>query len=573
MNRKKSAGEKAEPLIQKRHQLLSLIYQLSQLGAHPKTILEKFAQKTREFFNLDAVMIFYHLAQDDFKLLFIDQTHKTWQEVSKKELGFLNWFSQADQISSSTLNNSQEIKAQLNFLPYKPRHFLGFSLKKRGKIELGLFIFSKTKKLLDELLFLHPLVKRELGLLVESARFEELSQKIYQRSQTVLAISQILNSSLSPKIVRTRAMEAVVQLLGCEAGSLYLIDEEKGELFFEVALGEGADRVKEIRLKIGEGVAGWVAKTGKSALIPDVSKDPRWFRKADKKSKWQTRNMITVPVKSKGKVIGVLQALNKLGGKSFDEQDLKLMESLADQVAIALENARLYEEQKQTFFQTAEALATAIEKRDPYTGGHTKRVSDFSLAIGEEMGLSPEELENLKLSAILHDIGKIGVEDRILRKPGRLTKEEFLQMSTHPELGYEIVSHIRSLEPVIPGMRYHHERPDGRGYPAHLKGRKIPLLARIIAVADCWDALTSDRPYRPALTETVAIKEMLNNQGKQFDPQTLQAFFQAYLKGKIYTQHRSPGTPPPRSAVKILTELANQNKLKINSRAKGGKND
>ena len=570
MNEKKP---RAIPKSTPEEKLTRSIFQLVQLGAHPKTILEKFAEKTLKLFNLDALMFIYHLAQEDYKLLFVNRKEKKWQEVPKKHLEFLNWFSGSDWLSSSNLKKPEEIQKLLTSFSYQPDSFLGFARKKRGKPELALFVFGKNKNSLKNLEFLGTLLKKELGFVCENARLEEMNQQMEQRSQTILTISQILNSSLSPKIVRTRAMEAVVQLLGCEAGSLYLIDEERGELFFEVALGEGADRVKEIRLKIGEGVAGWVAKTGKPALIPDVSKDPRWFRKADKKSKWQTRNMITVPVKSKGKVIGVLQALNKLGGKSFDEQDLKLMQSLADQVAIALENARLYEEQKQTFFQTAEALATAIEKRDPYTGGHTKRVSDFSIAIGEEMGLSPEELENLKLSAILHDIGKIGVEDRILRKPGKLTKEEFLQMSTHPEQGYEIISHIRSLEPVIPGMRYHHERPDGKGYPAHLKGKEIPLLARIIAVADCWDALTSDRPYRPALDEARAIKEMLDNQGKQFDPQTLQAFFQAYLKGKIYTQHRPPGTPPPKNVIKILTAPANQNKLKTNSRAKGGKND
>ena len=148
---------------------------------------------------------------------------------------------------------------------------------------------------------------------------------------------------------------------GCETGSLYLIDEERGELYFEVALGDKGEVVKEIRLKIGEGIAGWVAKEGKPELIPDCSKDPRWASKVDKKSKFVTRNMVTVPVKTKDKTIGVLQAINKLDDKLFNEEDLHLLESLADQVAIALENAQLYEQQRQTFLQTAEALATAIE--------------------------------------------------------------------------------------------------------------------------------------------------------------------------------------------------------------------
>jgi HD-GYP domain-containing protein (c-di-GMP phosphodiesterase class II) len=397
---------------------------------------------------------------------------------------------------------------------------------------------------------------------------ERLKEEVAQ-TKTLLEISRILNSSLDAKTVRTRAMESVMRLLDCEAGSLYLIDEEKGELYFEVALGERAETLKEIRLKIGEGVAGWVAQTGESALIADTEKDPRWASKFDRKSKFRTKNMVTVPVKSKGKIIGVLQAINKKQGKVFDQDDLRLMQSLADQVAIALENAFLYQAQRQTFFQTAEALALAIEKRDIYTGGHTRRVRDFSVAIGEELGLDAEAMENLELSAILHDIGKIGIEDRILRKPGKLDDDEFAQMRSHPELGFEILSHIKSLEKVNPGTRYHHERPDGKGYPLKLTGEQIPQIARIIAVADTWDAMTSDRPYRKALDEAKALRELFENRGNQFAPEVVEAFFQAYRKNKIYTQHRSPGTPAPESALALLTSWQKPNKLE-ETEQKGG---
>ncbi len=382
-------------------------------------------------------------------------------------------------------------------------------------------------------------ISSQVAMLIENAQLFLRTKEKVDQFATLTDLSRILNSSLDPKEVHTRAMEAVVRLLDCEAGSLYLIDEERQELYFEVALGDKADKVKEIRLKIGEGIAGWVAKEGRSDLVPDCSKDPRWAKRVDRKSKWQTRNMVTVPVKARDKVIGVLQALNKKNDGLFNEEDLMLMESLADQVAIALENARLYEDQKQTFLETAQALAAAIEKRDIYTGGHTKRVRDFCMVCAKFLDLDDQEKEWLELSAILHDIGKIGIDDRILRKPGKLTDDEFEQIRSHPTFGFEIMNHIKSLGEVIPGMRFHHERPDGKGYPNGLKDGKIPFLARIIAVADTWDAMTSDRPYRPALSDSKALEELKKNAGTQFDEKVVKAFIKAYKKGLISSQNKN----------------------------------
>jgi len=346
-----------------------------------------------------------------------------------------------------------------------------------------------------------------------------------------------LNSSLDQSIVRKRALESVVELLECETGSLYLIDEEKNELYFEVALGDKGDAVKEIRLKMGEGVAGWVAQEGKSDLVPDTTSDPRWASRVDEKSQFQTYNMITVPVKAKDKVIGVLQAINKLQGEKPDVADRMLLENLSDQVAIALENARLYEEQKQMFTDTAEAMAIAIDKRDPYTGGHTKRVRDLSMATARYLDLSPDSMEWLELSAILHDIGKIGVDDKILRKPEKLNEEEFAQMRQHPGYGFEILQHVKPLEQAIPGMKYHHERFDGKGYPERFSKEEIPTMARIIAVADTWDAMTSDRPYRKGLSDEIAVEELKKCSGTQFDPEVVKAFLKAYANGEIVSQH------------------------------------
>ena len=358
------------------------------------------------------------------------------------------------------------------------------------------------------------------------------SSKNLKKILTLYEIGSLINSSLEITTIQKRAMEAITTLVKCEAGSLLLLDENTNELYFQIALGEKGEKVKEIRLKIGEGIAGWVAKEGKSLIVHDVKKDPRWFRKADEKTKFQTKDMICVPVKSKGKVIGVIQAINKKRGK-WTKEDLKLLEHLSNQLSVAIENARLYEELKRTFFETSQALAEAIEMRDPYTGGHTQRVMNYSIAIAEEMGLSKEEIEKIKISAILHDIGKIGIEDSILRKPSALNDEELKKMMEHPQIGEEIVKKVSSLRDIALIIRAHQERFDGKGYPDGLKDGEIPLAARIIAVADTFDAMVTDRPYRKGMPVSAALEELKKKRGIQFDPDVIDAFLKAFEKGVV----------------------------------------
>lgn len=342
-------------------------------------------------------------------------------------------------------------------------------------------------------------------------------------------MSALINSSLDTRLIRKRAIEAATKLLDAETGSLLLVDQETGELFFEVALGEKGSRLSKVRLKRGQGIAGWVAEHGLPEIIHDAASDPRLFKDADKKSEFVTKNMLCVPVKTKEKMLGVLQAINKKDGL-FTEEDKEILMALANQVAGAVENANLYEEVKEAFYGTAQALAETIEKRDPYTGGHTKRVMDYSLAIGRRMGLDRKDMENLKLSAILHDIGKIGVRDNVLHKNGRLTDEEFDNMKRHSGYGSEILGHLKQLKEVIPGVRGHHEKYDGTGYPDGLKDGEIPLLARIIAVADTFDAMTSNRPYRNALSSEAAFEELRKFSGRQFDSALVEVFEEAWRK-------------------------------------------
>ncbi len=370
----------------------------------------------------------------------------------------------------------------------------------------------------------------EMNRLLE--RLKEAEERI-ERLSLLSHLGQILNSTLDHQEVRKRAIEAATQLMRAEAGSLLLLDEEGKHLFFEVALGDKGESVKKVILDVDKGIAGWVAKKGEPLRVNHPERDPRFYKEMDERIGFKTRNILCVPVRVKDRILGVLEAINKKGGEDFNEEDLSLFVSLANQVAIALDNARLYQELEEMFFQTAASLAEVIEKRDPYTGGHTQRVTRYSLAVAKYLSLEPEELRRLRIASVLHDIGKIGIDDQILRKPTQLDTREVDLIRRHPKMGAEIIGHIKQLKEIIPGVKYHHEHMNGKGYPEGLMGEGIPMIARIVAVADTYDAITTDRPYRKALSKETAISELKKGSGTQFDQKVVEAFLQAFHSGEI----------------------------------------
>ncbi len=352
---------------------------------------------------------------------------------------------------------------------------------------------------------------------------EELQREV-ERLKSLLDISLKFGSTLDLQEILNLIMEIAKKTLDAEASSIFQIDEEKRELFFVVATGEKGKEAKTIRIPWGKGIAGWVAEHGKPLLVPDVSKDPRFFQDVDKKTGFKTKSILAVPLIRKGKVIGVAEVINKKGGGEFTVEDIILFEAIAEQAAVAMENAKLYSQLENLFLSSIRAIVNAIEEKDEYTRGHTGRVTEYSLLIGKRLGLSNDEIKTLELSALLHDVGKIGIPDSILRKPGRLTDEEYAVIKSHPLRGVKILEPIENIRHILPGIRHHHERYDGKGYPDGLKGKKIPFYARIIAVADAFDAMTSDRPYRKGLPIEIARKEIEENRGTQFDPECADAF-------------------------------------------------
>jgi putative nucleotidyltransferase with HDIG domain len=259
--------------------------------------------------------------------------------------------------------------------------------------------------------------------------------------------------------------------------------------------------------------------------------------------KAQIRSTLQVPVLVGQNQVAVIHAFNKIPSLSaqttdrvvpqFTPSDQRVLAELGQSLALGLENRMLKRKVDVQLGEVVDVLSEAIAKKDRYTGGHTKRVAYYAVLIARAMGLDELHVEMVRRAAILHDVGKIGIEDKILKKNGALDGAEWAVMKTHPELGYEILSRMDGNSDAVAGARYHHERWDGQGYPAGLKGEEIPLSARIVAVADAYDAMVSHRPYRQGVDQYIAYEEILRNQGTQFDPKVVEAFVNVFRLGKL----------------------------------------
>ncbi|MEW6710352.1 MAG: HD domain-containing phosphohydrolase, partial [Candidatus Riflebacteria bacterium] len=244
------------------------------------------------------------------------------------------------------------------------------------------------------------------------------------------------------------------------------------------------------------------------------------------------RDTIGLPLKPRDKFLGVIQVANKKGNAGYRPEDLDLLKILGSQIAFVIQNADLFHNLQRAYIDTLSALTSAIDAKDSYTRGHSERVTDLSMRLAIEMGVERSEVEKIKLGGLLHDIGKIGIPEGILNKPGRLNDEEFTIIKSHPELGVRILGKVEFLAGVVPIIKFHHERFDGKGYPDGLKGESIPLLARIVSVVDTYDAMTTDRPYRKALSIEEALKEIHHCSGTQFDPGIGAAFIRMLRREK-----------------------------------------
>ncbi len=243
-----------------------------------------------------------------------------------------------------------------------------------------------------------------------------------------------------------------------------------------------------------------------------------------------TTRLLAVPLQRQDQVLGCLFALDKVDGE-FDSVDAKLLNSIANESAIYLENVMLFDDVHGLMMGLMHSLSSAIDAKDAYTCGHSERVALVSRHLSQQVGLCERDVDEIYMASLLHDVGKIGVPEAVLQKAGRLTAEEFEQMKRHPQIGARILQDVKQIRKIIPGVLYHHERFDGRGYPEGLAGANIPLMGRIICLGDCFDAMTSNRTYRKALPLEVALNEIRRCAGTQFDPLLTETFLKTGADG------------------------------------------
>jgi HD-GYP domain-containing protein (c-di-GMP phosphodiesterase class II) len=316
-----------------------------------------------------------------------------------------------------------------------------------------------------------------------------------------------------------------VAFFGARRGAAFLVDDATGQLAVQCFAAGSAEVAAHQPSKT---LAALAFRGRQSLLFRDRTEAAQ--HQAESAVRGEMNSVICAVLRAPDREIGVLHLDRGPDVASFTEADLHLADSLAAAVALGLDRQELVERHEALFLQTVTALAQAVEMRDEYTGNHTQRVTAYALLLAEEMGLGETERRRLRVATLLHDIGKIAIDDQILRKPGRLADHEFDRMKTHVLRGSEIIQMIPGLVWALPVVRGHHERWDGCGYPDGLTGTGIPLTARVVAVADAFDAMTSDRPYRPGMPAARAFAELEAGAGTHFDPECVEAFLRVRPK-------------------------------------------
>lgn len=328
--------------------------------------------------------------------------------------------------------------------------------------------------------------------------------------RTVLDVTKAFRSIIHIDLLLDTIMRTAAETVGAEAGCILLFDEDN-QLRFRTAHGGRASEVKPLFVKLGEGIAGWTAQTGRPAVVNDLKSDFRYTARFDDATGFESRSAISVPLLFEGKVIGVLELINKHEKGLFTENDLSILFNLADQAAISITHARLRDAENNYFTHVIEILIGAMDTHVPMKTGHARRVARYANLLGRGRGLSEPELKTLYFASLLHDIGFLKLDSL-----GEWTRENF---ELHSQLGYEMVKDIVLWKEVAPLIRYHHERWDGRGYPERLAGEAIPFGARIIALTDAFDIITAQQSYKSPLPYDMAMREIAAHAGSQFDPE------------------------------------------------------
>ena len=370
----------------------------------------------------------------------------------------------------------------------------------------------------------------DFGSPVEKLRFLEESNSALVSIQNKLERLSHFHSemvlSYDVHYILEKGLAKFQELVATKVCSVFLVNEQQFEFVHRASIPSDLSSIvqKEVDAQIQTGTFGWVINGGMPACVPTEV-----FRGARN----QSLSILMAPLSHKERTIGVVVTVFEEDHDFIRQQTLQLLYILAGYFSLALQNASLFNDLKNSYFDTIRGVANSIEARDPYTKGHSRRVGQVARWIAEELNWESEKLEFIDWGGMLHDVGKIGIHDGILNKKGKLETEEYEKMKLHPSIGAQIIEGISFLSPVVPYILEHHERFNGEGYPQGLVGEDISLEGRLLAVADVFDAMTTDRPYQKAWEPESAVQSIIEKVNVLYDPYIIDGFKKTWLAGKL----------------------------------------
>ncbi|GIV99766.1 HD domain-containing phosphohydrolase [Roseiflexus sp.] len=407
----------------------------------------------------------------------------------------------------------------------------------REALKLGAFDYLTKPFSVDEL-------ERTVRRAVEWRRVRQERQRLSE-VVALYEISQTFTSTLDTDTAVREIVELLWRRFSPAALSPSLVHPEDHELELLAHRGTPAPALIGVRVLLRQ-------EPGYDSLFEQHA------QLINRREPVSPSHLARLVLRSNDRPVGVLDLIRAPDQPGFDSDDRTLLAICASQIAASLDNSRLYRQLKQQNLETIVALAAAIDARDPYTAGHSLQVMQYAVRLGEVVGLEHDRIEALRYGGLLHDIGKIGVPDAILLKPTHLSPEEMEIMRAHVVIGVEIVRGIKALRAVLPIIRYHHERIDGAGYPDGLSGDQIPLEARIMAIADAYDTMTSDRAYRRAMSQEEAIAELQRGRGSQWDSGLIDRFIEL-----VQAESHTLRLPQPRAVQALRDQAAHMPNIEL----------
>ena len=366
---------------------------------------------------------------------------------------------------------------------------------------------------------------RELERESESSRTRDEAVRL----STLLRVTELLHVAADRQKMADLLVQLAARLVKAGGSAVYLLDETQQTLS---CVASSERLAAPVQFAVGTGVAGWVALEGKA--VNSATEADRWVAgQSSPVFSFPIHSVVAVPIRGARRLLGVLEVVNRSQQGGFDQSDVNLLSVLGREAGLALDHKQQTLEDQRTIMELLRGMARFLDAKSPHLLGHSERVAKVSQTLAEEMGLSPEETHQAYMSGLLHDLGNVGVDDELFMAPRKLTDAEVQQMRGHTSIGAEILREVGALRHLMAGPLYHHERYDGGGYPQGLVGEGIPLLARVVAVAEAFDAVRSARPYRAAMSLPEALAHVRSGEGSAFDPRVVNALLTAYQRGKL----------------------------------------